>query len=178
MKIAIQQLQKYRKDGMPIDEFVQLDEVKSRNSDIRAISPVHVTGHCTIGSQQMTCMLHLEGTLTLPCARTWEDVEFPISIDTVEIFNWSEKGQEEGDDEYVHAVTTEVIDLRPILEELIALEVPIQVFKENSEQSVIKGGKDWDYLTDEEVQAEKEQAQSKPDPRLADLAKYFDQTDE
>ncbi|MGM0897636.1 MAG: YceD family protein [Bacillota bacterium] len=178
MKIAIQQLQKYRNDGMPIDQYVQLDEAKKRNSDIRAVSPIHVTGHCTIGSQQMTCMLHLEGTLTLPCARTWEDVEYPISIDTVEIFDWSEKGREEGEDEYVHAVTTEVINLQPILEELIALEVPIQVFKEDSEKTVIKGGNDWSYLTDEEVQAEKEEAQSKPDPRLADLAKYFDQTDE
>ncbi|MDS8632605.1 DUF177 domain-containing protein, partial [Streptococcus pneumoniae] len=70
------------------------------------------------------------------------------------------------------------IDLQPILEELIALEVPIQVFKEDSEQTVIKGGNDWSYLSDEEVLAKKEEAQSKPDPRLADLAKYFDQTDE
>ncbi|MDQ0427873.1 uncharacterized protein QOZ98_000698 [Planomicrobium stackebrandtii] len=177
MKIAIQQLQKHRRDGLPIDQMVHLEAVKSRNSDIREISPVHVTGHCTIGSQQLTCQLHLEGMLTLPCARTWEDVEFPINIDSVEIFDWSEKAQEDKLSD-IHAVETEVIDLQPILEELVLLQIPIQVFKEDADQSVIKGGNDWSYSTDEEYEAEKEAAPPKPDPRLADLAKYFDQSDE
>jgi uncharacterized protein len=178
MKIAIQQLQKYRKGGMPIDQSVQLDAVKTRNSDIREISPIHVTGHCTVGAQQLTCQLKLEGVLTLPCARTWEDVEYPVNIDTVEIFTWSEKGLGETTDDNIHAVTTETIDLQPVLEELILLEVPMQVFKEDSEKNVITGGKDWAYSTDEQAKVEQEEAQPKPDPRLADLAKYFDQSDE
>ncbi len=177
MKIAIQQLQKHRKDGMPIDETVQLDAVKKRNSDIREISTVRVTGKCTIGSQQMTCKLHLEGMLILPCARTWEDVEFPIDIDTVEIFSWSEKDQGSKEDN-VHFVDAETIDLQPILEELVLLEIPIQVYKEGADEAVIKGGSNWSYTTDEQVEAEKAEAPPKPDPRLADLAKYFDQSDE
>ena len=177
MKIAIQQLQKHRKDGLPIDQMVHLDAVKSRNSDIREISPVHVTGHCTIGSQQLTCQIHLEGMLTLPCARTWEDVEFPINVDSVEVFDWSETAKEDKLSD-VHPVETEIIDLQPILEELVLLEIPIQVFKEDADQAVIKGGNDWSYSTDEEYEAEKEAAPPKPDPRLADLAKYFDQSDE
>ncbi|MGI2327307.1 YceD family protein [Planococcus sp. YIM B11945] len=177
MKMAIQQLQKHRKDGMPIDEFVQLDAVKKRNSDIRDVSPMHVTGHCTIGSQQITCSLRLEGKLILPCARTWEDVDFPIDIESVEIFSWSEKDRGSKDDN-VHFVEAETIDLQPILEELILLEIPIQVFKDDADQAVIKGGEDWSYSTDEQVEAEKEAAPPKPDPRLADLAKYFDQSDE
>lgn len=177
MKMAIQQLQKHRKDGMPIDEIVHLDAVKKRNSDIREISPMHVTGHCTIGSQQITCQLQLKGMLILPCARTWEDVEFPIDIKSVEIFSWSEKDRDTKDDN-VHLVATETIDLQPVLEELILLEIPMQVFKEDSEEAVITGGNDWSYSTDEQAEAEKEEAQPKPDPRLADLAKYFDQSDE
>ena len=177
MKIAIQQLQKHRRDGMEIDQFVNLEEVKKRNSDIRAITPIHVTGHCTIGSQQLTCQLHLKGMLTLPCARTWEDVEFPVDIETVEIFTWSETGLG-GTDDNIHEVKTETIDFQPVLEELILLEIPMQVFKEDADQAVIKGGEEWSYSTDEEYQAEKEEAQPKPDPRLADLAKYFDQSDE
>ncbi|TWT04734.1 DUF177 domain-containing protein [Planomicrobium sp. CPCC 101079] len=177
MKMAIQQLQKHRKDGMPIDETVQLDAVKKRNSDIREISPMHVTGHCTIGSQQITCNIHLEGMLILPCARTWEDVEFPINIDSVEVFSWSEKDKGSKDDN-VHFVEAETIDLKPVLEELILLEIPIQVYKEDADQAVITGGNDWSYSTDEQVEAEKEEAPKKPDPRLADLAKYFDQSDE
>ena len=177
MKIAIQQLQKHRKDGMPIDQIVQLDAVKKRNSDIREISPIHVTGHCTIGSQQLTCQLQLKGMLTLPCARTWEDVEFPIDIESVEIFTWSEIDPKDRQDN-IHPVTTETIDFQPVLEELILLEVPMQVFKDDADQAVITGGNDWSYSTDEQVEAEKEETPPKPDPRLADLAKYFDQSDE
>lgn len=177
MKMAIQQLQKFRKDGMPIDETIRLDAVKDRNSDIRDVSPMHVTGHCTVGSQQITCQLHLEGKLILPCARTWEDVEFPIDVETVEIFSWSEKDRESREDN-VHFVDAETIDLQPILEELILLEIPIQVFKEDANEAVITGGNDWSYSTDEQAEAEKAEAPPKPDPRLADLAKYFDQSDE
>ena len=80
MKWSIHQLSKYRQNGMPIDAFVQLDEVMERNQDIRAISPVHVKGLCTFGASQMTCQLTVTATLTLPCARTWEDVEFQLKL--------------------------------------------------------------------------------------------------
>ncbi len=57
------------------------------------------------------------------------------------------------------------------------LEVPMQVFKENTEGSV-HGGKGWSYSTEEDARRQKENDEPKVDPRLADLAKYFDQTDE
>ena len=42
----------------------------------------------------------------------------------------------------------------------------------------MQGGKDWSYTTDEELTDKQENDEPKLDPRLADLAKYFDQTDE
>ena len=176
MKWAIHQLSKYRHDGMPIDEMIQLDEVMKRNPDIRKISPVHVKGHCTFGAAQMTCHFQLTGTLTLPCARTWEDVEYPFDIQTDEIFSWSE-AQKDFDDE-VHQVEGDVINVDPIFEELILVEIPLQVYSEDAEHQPIPGGKNWSYLTDEELLAKEENEHKKLDPRLADLAKYFDQTDE
>ena len=177
MKWSIHQLSKFRKDGMPIDTVVQLDEVKTRNPDIRNVSPVHVKGLCTFGASQMTCQLTISTTLTLPCARTWEDVEYPVNIETVEVFSWTDernRGDVEGD---IHYVDGDVVDMKPVLEELILLEVPMQVFKENTEGQV-HGGKGWDYSTDEDVEKAKEVDEPKLDPRLAALAKYFDQTDE
>lgn len=44
MKWAISQLSKYRENGLDIDEFVELENVKKRNQDVRKISPVHVKG--------------------------------------------------------------------------------------------------------------------------------------
>ncbi|SOB92318.1 uncharacterized protein SAMN05880501_101479 [Ureibacillus xyleni] len=178
MKWSIHQLSKYRQNGMPIDAEVQLDDVKKRNSDIRHISPVHVKGHCTFGASQMTCQFTLTATLTLPCARTWEDVEYPIKVDAVEIFSWIDPELRGNDDEEdIHYIDGEVIDLKPVLEELVLLEVPMQVFKENTEGQV-QGGKGWSYSTEDDVARQNENDEPKVDPRLADLAKYFDQTDE
>jgi uncharacterized protein len=176
MKWAIHQLSKYRHDGMPIDETIRLDEVMERNPDIRKISPVHVKGHCTFGAAQMSCHFQLTGTLTLPCARTWEDVEYPFDIQTDEIFSWSEAHKDH--DEEIHYVEGDVINVDPVFEELILVEIPMQVFKDDAEHYALTGGKNWSYLTDEELSAKEENELKKSDPRLADLAKYFDQTDE
>ena len=179
MKWSIHQLSKYRKTGIDLDQAVELDlnSLQSRNQDIRSISPVHVKGRCSIVASQMTCQLTVSATLTLPCARTWEDVEYPVEIETVEIFSWVEKEHRQDDGGDIHYIDGEVIDMKPVLEELILLEVPMQVFKENTEGQV-QGGKGWDYSTDEDVEKAKEVDEPKLDPRLAALAKYFDQTDE
>lgn len=177
MKWSIHQLSKYRQNGMPIDAEVQLDDVMKRNKDIRHISPVHVKGHCTFGASQMTCQFTMTATLTLPCSRTWEDVEYPIEVDAVEIFSWIDPEHRGHDDEDIHYIDGEVIDLKPVLEELVLLEVPMQVFKEDTEGKV-QGGKNWSYSTDEDEARQNENDEPKVDPRLADLAKYFDQTDE
>ena len=177
MKWSIHQLSKYRKTGMPIDFTVSLENVKSRNPEIRNISPVHVKGLCTFGASQMTCQFTLNTTLTLPCARTWEDVEFPIDIETVEVFSWIDADNRSDEDGDIHFIDGEVIDMQPVLEELILLEIPMQVFKENTEGQV-QGGKFWSYATDEEVEIARKNDEPKLDPRLAELAKYFDQTDE
>ncbi|MGE7664098.1 YceD family protein [Ureibacillus composti] len=177
MKWSIHQLSKYRQNGMPIDAEVQLDEVKERNQDIRHISPVHVKGLCTFGASQMTCQFTMTATLTLPCARTWEDVEYPIEVNAVELFSWIDPELRGDDDEDIHYVDGDVIDLKPVLEELVLLEVPMQVFKEDSEGQV-KGGKNWSYSTDEDEARQQQTDEPKVDPRLADLAKFFDQTDE
>lgn len=176
MKWSIHQLSKYRQNGMPIDAYVELDDVMERNQDIRQISPVHIKGQCTIGASQMTCHLNLTGMLTLPCARTWEDVEYPINIDTVEVFSWVDEDKRNDEDD-VHYAIGDVIDMKPVLEELVLLEVPMQVFKEDTEGQV-RGGKNWSYSTDDDIELARKNDEPKLDPRLADLAKYFDQTDE
>ncbi|WP_088005783.1 YceD family protein [Indiicoccus explosivorum] len=177
MKWSVMQLQKHQRNGMELDETVRLDEVMDRNSEIRAISPVHVTGHCDIGSKKMTCHLRLEGVLILPCAKTWEDVELPFNIRSDEIFEWGEYA-DESEDENVHAVEGDVIDLQPVLEELILLEIPLQVFREGADDVVIEGGADWSYKTEDQLREEAENEKPKTDPRLAGLAKFFDQSEE
>ena len=101
-------------------------------------------------------------------------MEFPYSIDSTEVFDWSEHAEESDN---VHPVEGEVINVDPVLEELILLTIPLQVFKEDADEPRPEGGSFWSYATEEELK-EKEAGEQKTDPRLAELAKYFDQTDE
>lgn len=161
---------------MPFDEMVNLNSVIERNPEIRKIDPVHVTGTCTIGAAKLDCTFRLEGTMILPCARTWEDVHFPFSVESSETFSWDEDLLQEDDE--IHPVEGEVVNLLPILEDLILLEIPLQVYSEKAEQIETMEGKGWSYSS--EVQAADEQLENeqKIDPRLAGLANFFDKKDE
>lgn len=172
MKWSIHQLQKYRQGALPLDEAVNLDSVKKRNPEIRDIKPVHVTGSCIIGSKKLTCHFHLEGVMTLPCSRTWEDVEFPFSVETDEQFSWDEATL--ATDDNIHPVIGEVIDPTPVFEELVLLEVPLQIFSENADEMLSAEGKGWSYTTNEEHEERlREEKEKKVDPRLAGLADFF-----
>ncbi|WP_432359510.1 YceD family protein [Sporosarcina sp. UB5] len=172
MKWSIHQLQKYRQGALPLDEAVNLDSVKKRNPEIRDIKPVHVTGSCIIGSKKLTCHFHLEGVMTLPCSRTWEDVDYPFTVESDEQFSWDEATL--ATDDMIHPVVGEVIDPTPIFEELILLEVPLQIFGENADEMKSAEGKGWSYTTDEELEERlREEKEKKVDPRLAGLADFF-----
>lgn len=173
MKWSIHQLRKHRQGPLLLDEAVDLDSVKNRNDEIRAISPVRVSGTCSIGEKKLTCQLRLEGSMILPCARTWEDVDYPFSVDSVEQFSWDQETLQTDDE--IHPVEGEVIDFTPVLEELILLEVPMQVFCEDADEKTRMEGKGWSYTTDEQLEAERqEESAEKIDPRLAGLANFFD----
>jgi len=172
VKWSIHQLQKYRQGAMPLDEAVNLESVKKRNPEIRDIKPVQVTGSCVIGSKKLTCHFHLEGEMTLPCSRTWEDVKFPFSVDTDEQFSWDEATL--ATDDTIHPVLGDVVDPTPVLEELVLLEVPLQVYSDNAGQMTSAEGKGWSYTTDEEYEERlREDKEKKVDPRLAGLADFF-----
>ncbi|WP_075528517.1 YceD family protein [Sporosarcina ureilytica] len=176
MKWSINQLQRYRQGNMPFDEMVNLESVIKRNPEIRAIAPVHVTGSCKIGEGKVECNFQLEGTLVLPCARTWEDADFPFSIQSTETFGWDENVLQ-ADDE-IHPVEGDFVELNPIFEELILLEIPLQVYSERAEDMKKVDGKGWSYTTDEAYSAHLEESKPKVDPRLASLADFFDKKDE
>lgn len=177
MKWSINQLQRYRQGDMPLDQAVNLDSVMKRDREIRNIEPVHVTGSCTIGSDDLTCRFRLEGTMTLPCARTWEDVAYPFVIESEERFSWDEMVLA-ADDE-VHPVTGDFVDPTSVFEDLILLEMPLQVFSEQAKKMRHAEGKGWSYATEEAYNAQiEEEKGTKVDPRLAGLANFYDKKDE
>lgn len=168
MKWFIHQLTKYRQKGLEINEYVDLHELVQVHQDLRAITPVHVVGRADIGSARVVFHLSLSGEMTLPCARTLVDVKYPFHIQTSETFLLNDYDQET--DESTHAVHGDVIDLRPIVRELVLLEIPQQVFSDEVEPArngAPQEGKGWKIVTEEE-------RKNKVDPRMAKLAQLLE----
>ncbi len=168
MKWTITQLQKYRDKGLVLDELVDCSDIMEVDSQIRDVSPIHVKGRADISATKVTFHIHLTGVLTLPCSRTLVDVRYPIDVKTSETFLLKED-YDYIDSEYFTVVNGDVIDLTPVIRENLLLEVPMQVFCEdaNPEGAAPMSGNDWSVVDPEEQE-------KKIDPRLAGLAKFFD----
>lgn len=165
MKWSVHELFKLQAKGLTIDESIELNELVESHPDLRKLSPIHVKGKADISSDKVTFHLHLSGVMTLPCARTLEDVEYPFQIHSKETFLL--QSQEFETDENTHHVQGEMVDLIPIIRELVLLEIPLQVF---SDHAAPQEGKGWKIVTEEEQK-------NKIDPRLAGLAKFFEKED-
>ncbi|MGS2776736.1 YceD family protein [Robertmurraya sp. GLU-23] len=170
MKWTLSQLQKYRSKDFPVDETVNMEEIIKIDPTIRRVSPIRVTGRADIDSSKVTFHLKIKGYLVLPCSRTLVDVNFPIDVETTETFLL--KGLDYELEEEVHQVKGEVIDLLPVIQEILLLEVPMQVFCEDytGADGAPQSGKDWEVIHEQDKQ-------DKIDPRLAGLAKLLDQND-
>jgi uncharacterized protein len=168
LKWTLSQLQKYRNKDFIIDEIVRVDEIKQVDPTIREVSPMHITGRGDIDSTKVTFHFKIEGYLILPCSRTLVDVKLPINVETTETFLLHESVYE-GEEE-AYQVKGDVVDVMPILREILLLEVPMQVFCEdiNHEDAAPQSGKDWEVVNEEDQS-------KKIDPRLAGLAKFFDE---
>ncbi len=168
LKWTLSQLQKYRNKDFQFDEIIRVDEIKEIDQTIREVSPMHITGRGDIDSTKVTFHFKIEGHLVLPCSRTLVDVKLPINVETTETFLL--QGSEYVTEEEVYQVKGDKVDLMPVIREILLLEVPLQVFCEdvNHEDAAPQSGKDWEVIHEE--------GQSKRiDPRLAGLAKFFDE---
>jgi uncharacterized protein len=169
LKWSIHQLHQLQHKGLTIDEITDVSELKQLDSSIREISPVRVSGRVDVSAKKFTFHLTIEGTMVLPCSRTLVDVSYPFSIESTETFFLNDY---DVTDEDSHHVQGEMIDLLPIVKELILLEIPMQIFsdKADHEDAAPQSGKGWEVISEE-------QHRQKVDPRLAGLAKFFEKRD-
>jgi len=166
LKWSVHELFKRQDKGLLINENIELNELVNSHSDLRGLSPIHVEGKADISSSKVTFHLTISGVMTLPCARTLVDVEYPFTIQTVETFLLKPSDYDEND-ENTHSVQGDTVDLMPVIRELVLLEVPLQVF---SDHAAPQEGNNWKLISEEEQK-------NKIDPRLAGLAKFFEQDD-
>jgi uncharacterized protein len=176
LKWSIIQLSKFRDKGLTLNETVDMSELKEVDPEIRDVSPIKVSGKADINSDRVTFHLHIEGNLVLPCSRTLVDVDLPIDIMTKETFLLKSTDFEEMDEDEVHTVQGDVIDLKPVIRELLLLEIPMQVISDEArEQDKLPSGRNWEVITEEQARKVEEEEEKKVDPRLAELSKLLDQ---
>ncbi|KHD84689.1 YceD family protein [Heyndrickxia ginsengihumi] len=179
MKWSTIQLQKFRDKSIEIDENVDVtQDLKKLNSDIRDASPFHITGNGRVTSDKVTFQIHIDGNLVLPCSRTLVDVNYPIDIESTETFLLKPITYDGLEDEEVHRVDGEVIDLVPVIKELILLDIPIQVFSDEAKDDQLPHTENWQVITEDQYEQLEKSAEKAVDPRLSDLAKFFSQDSE
>ncbi|MGL4818490.1 MAG: YceD family protein [Bacilli bacterium] len=162
MKWSIYQLKKQAYRLVPFDEQVELPTLLERNKDIAALQSCHVKGTIDTSASKITVSMKIDAHLLLHSSRTYEEVPFHVELDVQETF-LLEDGQD-ASEEY-EVLEGETLNLIPLVEELVLLEIPLQVYAPGDEDAP-RGGQGWTII--EEVEETE-----KVDPRLAKLAQFF-----
>ncbi len=170
MKWSLTQLAKYR--GSKFDFDVELDmSLLIERTDIRRFDSLTVSGHIEVKQEQYIAQLQINGMFVLPCKRSLEDVLYPVDINTTEYFVLSEDMIL--DEEHYHLIEGNVLNLEPITEELLLVEKPMAIAKEDAEP--LQDGHGYDVISEEAlVQSKQEETEDPIDPRLSKLEELFD----
>ena len=127
-----------------INETIDLSSY-IKETDIEKISPVKVTGDFEVyDSEEFVFYLNIKCTLTMLCAITMKEVEYPMDIEVEETFSVNKS------EDYI-IIDGITIDLLPIIWSNIILEKPMRVLSENAYDEVT-------YETTEIEVVEKENA--------------------
>jgi len=164
LKFTLSQIRKSAfQEPFIFEREVDVSELENSNNDIRQIKPVKVNGICTIDKDEIIFALTIKGEMILPCARTLVDVPYKFQIEATEVFTTSQHYTPEDEENEVHQLTDEVIDLAPYIKENIVLNIPFRVF---SNEEMIDEGEGWSYYTEDDQQETNDQ---QIDPRLKKL---------
>lgn len=174
LKWSFLQIQKNRA-GFPVDEVVDLTAIlHTKNKDVRSANSIHVSGRLVAQRDQVMISLKVTGVIILPCARTLVDVPYPLDL-TLNEMMVQDLTEFTGSDD-VYEMTDNQVDLMPIIEECVLVDIPMQVYATDAKKAS-KAGKGWVVIGQEEYYNQEQQSDDaetpKGDPRLAALADYF-----
>ncbi|MGL4820153.1 MAG: YceD family protein [Bacilli bacterium] len=162
MKWSIFQLKKHAHSLFPFQENLELSGILERNADIRKVEKCHVSGTIDTTATKITVDIHIVAELILVSSRTLEDVPFHVNIKTQETFLLDSTLQVEDE---VEVLEGETLHLTPLVEELILLEIPMQIYASDTEEA-LQSGNGWEVIQEVEVE-------EKLDPRFQKLANLF-----
>lgn len=147
------------------DEAITFEQdVFSKINHLRGLRDVILSG--TIRYDSNTSLVYadiqVEGIMIVPCAITNEDIEHPFSTESLEVFSFHKIEK----DEDIHEVKGDVVELLPVIFQLIILEVPFKLVKDGIVD--YPKGDGWEVVKEEDYRKEK----SAIDPRLAKLKDF------
>src|SRR5699024_10148484 len=150
------------------DEMVDISNLAlSKSNDIRQIGKVQVKGFVVAEKAEFIFSFTVTGKMVLPCARTLADVDYPFEYKGDEFFSTADIVPDDDEDE-VHHVQGELIDLTPYIKENIILQMTYLVF---SEEKGLQSGSGWELHDEESFNREQSE---QIDPRLAKLQQLID----
>jgi len=140
-------------------------EMFERYAHINGLKDILVKGTGNLDSKQKRLYVDIQitGIMLLPCALTLEEVEYPFTVSSAEVFSFEKPDPEED----IREVKKGIVELAPVVFENIMIEVPMRVVKETAD--VALEGKGWKML--DSVATDKDDDYI--DPRLAKLKDYF-----
>ncbi len=124
-------------------------------------------GYFESHSLTLTLALKLSGIMVVPCAITLEPLDYEFSFESNESYDFKTSTEEN-----VAYLTTEQLELRPLVKQLILAEVPFKVVA--IDPSDYPRGKDWEVISEAKLAS---QQKTELDPRLAKLKEYQHQDD-
>ena len=176
MKLFVKNILELKGKTLPFEHTYDLPQLTKRNKQLISIGPVHFIGQGVMEAGIFVAKGELSGEYTLACSKCLADLKVEFSQHFEERFNVQAKLlplTEEEEDE-IHEVVGTEIDLLPYIENEVLLSIPFFPaceFEHECRNNLPLEGKDWSLLTEENKS-------NKIDPRLADLAKFFDKNND
>lgn len=167
MRWTLQELDRYGTNPVVIDEEIDFQEAVQKHKSLRTMSRVSITGEGTRSENQYIFNLRIKGVMTLGCAVSNKDVQFPFDIHTYEIFTEEEDDLESDN---IHTISKQVIDIMPIIWQNIVMEIPIRVISDDLDDVQLNGN-GWNLIDEDEYH---NQSKNKVDPRFEKLLSLID----
>lgn len=152
----ISKLKNNTEQKLEINETIDFPDEKLKGTEIQRLEGVKATGEITrIESSTYHLTLNITGNMVLLCARSLEEVDYPLNIFI------DENIEEEAEMSENQVIFQNSLDIFEIVWENIVLEVPLRVVKEDA--SFISKGECWS------LKDENEETFSSPLSELKDL---------
>ena len=137
MKIDLNYLNRFGK--MNIDSDFVIDEDYYKNTDIRKLEDLHVSGEVSVDyDDYINLNVKITGRMILPCAITLNDVPYDFT---------SEIEENIGKFEEIYKNNKNLLEISPILWENIVLEIPIRVVSKDIKPSNTSGD-GWELISE------------------------------